>query len=627
MKGWSAMNSFSTQRGLTSYIILLTLVVLIMGSLHFPAIASAEGLSVVAGDGRSFYSYSTRLELTRDFYLLNINGGTRPYSFSFSKAGIVKIEPFGSQVSFKVIPQAVGTTIVTIKDMDGKNSLTKEIIVYDPGAQPLILSALPDASNPVAVGQGRGFGISGGKAPYTVISANPAVARIDSNSSRTVWFVWGVAAGTAQITVTDSAGAKVQGTAHIGTTKPLLISGDNTLLPTGKGELTISSGNGAYTVTTNANLTAVLKGTDSYGRVIYTLTALAPGQGIVTVKDAKGQTATHTVTIRDWVTLSFPQLTGDLRTIDVAQSTRLVVSGGTAPYTVTSDNAALVAIVQQSPGQYTVTGRQAGVVVITAKDVTGTVRTLSLIVRSLPTLTLAASDTLMLGTTGNLSLIGGVAPFTVTTTGNSLTLTKVDDKKYTLTPKTPGQTTVTVKDAKGTTIAKTITVTTPMLTLSGDTSPLQVGFTRPFDIKGGFGPYTLTTSNNNANAVLLTTTASYTRYNITGTAAGTVTLTAKDSQGKTTSINLTIQPAQNKITLYVSTNTLQIPRRLGVMSAGTLSIQGGTAPYKVTLSGNQLTLTQVNETQYRMIPHVPGTVVITVQDAKGQIAQQTITVK
>ena len=622
------MNSFLTQRGLTSYTILLTLVVLIMGSLHFPAIASADGLSIVAGDGRTFYSYSSRLDLTRDFYSLNINGGTRPYSFSFSKAGIVKIEPFGSQVSFKVIPQAVGTTIVTIKDKDGKNSLNKEIIVYDPGAQPLILSALPDANNPVAVGQGRSFGISGGKAPYTVVSANPGIARIDSNSSRTVWFVWGVSAGSTQITVTDSAGTKAQGIAYIGTTKPLLLSGDNTLLPNGKGELNISSGNAPYTVTTTSNLSATLKGTDSYSRVVYTLTAKAPGQGIVTVKDAKGQTATHTVTIRNWVTLSFPQLTGDLRTIDVGQSTRLVVSEGTAPYTVTADNPALITITQQSSGQYTVTGRQAGVAGITAKDANGTVRNLSLTVRALPTLTLATSDTLMLGTTGNLSLIGGAAPFTVTATGNSITLTKVDDKKYTLTPKAPGQTTLTVKDSKGTTVSKTITVTAPTLTLSGDTSPLQVGYTRPFDIKGGFGPYTLTTSNNNASAVLLTTAATYTRYNITGTAAGMVTLTAKDSQGKIATVNLTIQPAQNKLTLYVSTTTLTMPRGIGKLpTIGTLSILGGTAPYTATVSGNQLTLTQVNATQYQMVPRMPGTAVITVKDAKGQTAQQTITVK
>ena len=146
----------------------------------------------------------------------------------------------------------------------------------------------------------------------------------------------------------------------------------------------------------------------------------------------------------------------------MGQTTPLAVSGGKAPYTVTASNPDAVTIQQQGTGQYAVTGRQAGVVGIVAKDSGGATRELSLIVRNLPTLTLAAPGALTVGTTGTLSLIGGATPFTVTVSGSQLTVTKVDEKKYTLTPKSAGSAVITVKDAKGTTKQHTVAVTVPL---------------------------------------------------------------------------------------------------------------------------------------------------------------------
>ena len=607
---------------------ILSLLVLLAYGFAFAPAEAADPLKIGYRGSQNFQSYSTRLALKAnptqwDYALLTVEGGVRPYSVSMSNPILeIRPEPNGSQ--YQVFAKKVGTTILTIKDSKGA-SLTREVVVYDPSVLPLVLGALPNASNPVAVGQGRGFGVSQGKPPYKVVSANTSIARIDGPSQAGIWTVWGVSAGMTTITVTDAAGQKAQGTVYVGTTKPLMISADATLLVNGKGELTIDSGNPPYTVTTSSHLSAVLKGNDSQGRPVYTLTAKSAGQGTVTVRDSKGLSQSRTITVKEWVSLSFPQLTGDLRTIDVGQTTKLAVSGGTAPYTVTVDKPALVTLAQQGTGQYTVTGRQAGIVGFTVKDATGTVRSLSLTIRALPTLTLAAPDTMMIGVTGKLSLIGGAPPFTVTASGNALTLTKTDEKTYTLTPKAPGSATLTVKDSKGTTQQKTITINAPALTLSGDTSPLEIGHTRPFDIKGGFGAYTLTLSNANAKAQLLTTTSAYTRYNVSGVKEGTVVITVKDSQGKIATLTLTIRPPANPLKLLVSSNTLQLGAT-GADAIRTLSIQGGTAPYSATVSGSQLTLTKVSETQYQMVPKAAGTATITVKDAKGATAQQTMTV-
>ncbi len=537
------MIRFSFRRAHSLFAVILAVCTLVLSGPAFPPPAdAAEVLRIVAGDGTSFYSYQTRLDLKRGSYPMNINGGTRPYSFSLTKP-LVVIEPSypGAQVSFNVTPKTVGTTILTIKDTKG-NSLTREIVVYDPGAQPLSLSALPDAANPVAVGQGRSFGVSGGKAPYTVVSASPGIARIEARTN--IYMIWGVAAGSTQVSVTDAAGAKVQGTVHVGTTKPLSVSADATLLAGGKGELVISSGNPPYTVTTSSHLSAALKGNDAQGRPVYTLTAKSTGQGTVTVRDGKAQTAIRTVTIKEWVTLSFPQLTAEPRTIDVGQTTPLVVSGGKAPYTVTASTAGAVTIQQQATGQYAVTGRQAGAVGIIAKDSSGATREMSLIVRNLPTLTLAAPGTLMMGTTGTLSLVGGASPFTVTVSGNQLTVTKVDDKKYTLTPKSPGSVTITVKDAKGTTKQHAVTITAPVapLKLYVSSNTLQLGATgaaaiRALSVQGGVAPYTASVSGNQ----LSLTQVNATQFQMTPRAKGTATITVKDSKGATATQTITVQ--------------------------------------------------------------------------------------
>jgi hypothetical protein len=521
---------------------LLFLILTFSGPAFIPFAEGAEVLRISAGDGKSFYSYSTRLDMTRGPYPLNINGGKRPYTFSITNP-LVKIEPSypGAQVSFNVMPKAVGTTILTVKDQAG-NTMVREIVVYAPGTQPLTMSGLPAASNPVAVGQGRSFGISGGKPPYTVVSSNPGIARIEPKT--TFYFIWGVTPGAAQITVTDASRAKVQGTAYVGDIKLLSISADSSLLTGGKGELVISSGNPPYTVTTSSNLSAALKGKDAHGRPVYMLMAKSAGQGTITVKDGKALTETRAVSVKDTVTLSFPQLTGELRTIDVGQTTTLVVAGGKPPYTVTASNPAAIAIHQQTTGQYTVTGRQAAVAGIVAKDSSGATRELSLIVRNAPTLTVAGPSAMVLGASSTLTLIGGASPFTVSASGNQLKLIKIDEKKYTLTPKSPGRVVITVKDAKGTTKEHAIDITAPV-------PPLK---------------------------------------------------------------------------LLVSSNTLQLGAT-GAAAIRVLSVQGGVSPYTATVSGNQLSLTQLNATQFQMTPKARGTATITVKDSKGTTASQTITVQ
>jgi hypothetical protein len=132
----------------------------------------------------------------------------------------------------------------------------------------------------------------------------------------------------------------------------------------------------------------------------------------------------------------------------------------------------------------------------------------------------------------------------VTVSGTHLTVTKVDEKKYTLTPKSPGSAVITVKDAKGTTRQHTVSVTVPVapLKLFVSSNTLQLGATgaaaiRVLSVQGGVAPYTATVSGNQ----LSLTQVNATQFQMTPKVKGTATITVRDSKGTTATQTITVQ--------------------------------------------------------------------------------------
>lgn len=616
----------------TLVLLLLTALIAVLG---LPSAHAADDLKIGMGGSPAFNNSPARLELKPGSYaLLKIEGGKLPYTITMSSP-ILDIKQAGQGsyreydwVDYRVYPKAAGTTVLTVKDRAGK-TLTRQVVVYDPSTLPLRLGALPGASDAVAVGQGRNFQVSGGKAPYKVISANPAIARIEQHSAVGTYSVWGVGAGSTQITVTDAVGSRVQGTVYVGTKKPLHFRVDDTMLPNQVIEIIISSGNPPYMLATSSNLKVVSPGTDSEGNTIYKLTATAAGKGMVSVRDAQGQRLSRSITVLDYVALSFPELTGN-SPLYVGKTTSLAVTGGKPPYTVTVDKPAAVTIERQGEGKYAVTAKQAGVssVYFTVTDSSGAKRSKNLSIRELNPLTLwSVFDKIAIGDSANLLIQGGTAPYTVTVSGNQLTLTKIDEKKYTITPKLPGQATIRVKDGNGTTSEKVFTVTAPPIALHiANTSPLQVGDKRLLDIKGGVAPYVLKLSNTNAKAELTQTTNQYSRYQITGSAAGNVDIVVTDSVETRASVTLHITGGQAPpLKATVSANKLTIAGAGQQVKTEHLTIEGGAVPYTVTTS-SQLKLRQINAAKYEIIPQAAGAGTIIVKDSKGAIQQLPVTV-
>lgn len=318
-------------------------------------------------------------------------------------------------------------------------------------------------------------------------------------------------------------------------------------------QVTVEKSKGIHKLeATNPSLVKITKTSPN----VYTVQVLAEGSTNLLLSDETFYRISQSLIIsKPLVTLdlkftAFPE--GTLRVIDVGQSTPLVISGGTAPYTVTADKPSAVTIQQQGSGQYTVTGREAGVIGINVRDQKGITRSMSLTVRALPTLTVAGPSAMTVGQTATLSLIGGAAPFTVTPSGSQVTLTKQDEKRFQIVAQAPGTATITVRDSKGTVKTLTITVSAPKPPAAPKLDAVASNNTiylvpnalkRNFcivTVRGGQGNYQLAAS----PAIVTITPQGKTAtgsmaYAITARARGTTNLTITDQSGQRT--NVTIQ--------------------------------------------------------------------------------------
>jgi len=247
--------------------------------------------------------------------------------------------------------------------------------------------------------------------------------------------------------------------------------------------------------------------------------------------------------------------------------------------------------------------------------------------QSPPPLTLSAPESLILGTNGKLSVTGGQGLFTVTVSGNQLMTTKVSDREYTLTPTAPGKTVITVKDGKGTIKQHTVTVTPMPLKIEMPSATMVIGKPITFDIKGGIWPYTVTMSIPIAQIIPSVSTPLYTRFTLAASAVGTVIITAHDRTGATANATLTIQPPGQQLPLKLSVPSNRLNLGAADPASRLLSIQGGTPPYSVSVSGNQLRLYQVSANQYQMVPQARGQVTIVVRDSRGATAGQPIIIQ
>ena len=295
-------------------------------------------------------------------------------------------------------------------------------------------------------------------------------------------------------------------------------------------------------------------------------------------------------------------------TAGLAYSQTPSASGGAAPYTFAVTAGALpTGLSLGSGGALSGTTTAAGTFnfTVTATDVNGqTASNAYTVVVAVPTITLTPA-TLPGGTAGvaytqTLTIVGGIAPYTVTQTGAlpaGLTFNAAT-RTFSGTPTQAGtfNISVTATDSTGGTAATVtnnyvLTIATPTLTLTPATVPAGtagVAYNQTFVASGGIAPYAYTLSAGALPAGMTLTAAGV--LSGTPTVAGTFnfSVTATDS---TTGTAATVT---NAYTLTLSAPTIVInPATLpgadqSIAYSQTLVATGGTAPYTFAISAGAL---------------------------------------
>ncbi len=323
---------------------------------------------------------------------VSATGGTPSYTYLWSNGATTS-----SQSNL-----GPGTYSVTVTDTNGCNFADSRVIT-----EPAILGISLVSQQNISCSSGNNgqidISVSGGTTAYSYVWSNGA----------TTQDVTGLGAGTYGITVTDANGCQTIASYVI--TPPTTLSATETHVDvlcnagtTGSIDLSVTGGSPAYTYQwSNAATTEDLSG-------------IGAGSFTVTVTDISGCTATQSVTIAEPSAIVVTATTVDAACGQSNGSAAAHVTGGTPGYTY---NWPTVGSTLDS-----IFGIPAGIYKVLVTDANGCIDSVSAAVSNLgaPTVTLDSASNVSCngGADGdiNVSLVGGVSPFTYLWTNGATTL-------------------------------------------------------------------------------------------------------------------------------------------------------------------------------------------------------------
>ncbi len=520
-------------------------------------------------------------------------GGTAPYTYRIGTG------EFGNAATFNNL--AAGDYTITVRDAAG---CTAEVEVTIEQLANTVTATVASKTDVSCAGGNTGSVTvtpGGGTAPYTL--------RIGTGEFGNAAAFNNLAAGDYTITVRDAAGC----TAEVEVTIEQLA---NTVTATvaSKTDVFCAGNTGAVTVTAAG-------GTAPYTYQLGSGTAqpsnaftdLAPGDYVITVRDAAGCSNTVAVTIiqqSNTITASIAAKTDIGCAGGNTGSATITATGGTAPYTY-----------KIGPGEFTsspnFTGLSAGNYVITVRDANGCTRDVNLTINQLPNNIVASiSSRNDVGCSGaatgsfSVSASGGTEPYTYKlgagNYGTSSTFSNL----------LPGDYVATIRDANGCTrdisvsivqLANTVTATLSNKTDAscggGNTGSITVaggGGTAPYTYKLGAGNYQQSGT-------------------FTALAPGSYTVTVRDAGGCTSDLAVVISQATNTIVAAIASQT-DVPCSGGNSGSVTITASGGTAPFEYKLNNGNF---QSSPT-FQGLP--AGNHIVTVRDATGCTKDVPVTI-
>jgi subtilisin family serine protease/uncharacterized protein YjdB len=237
-----------------------------------------------------------------------VAGGAAPYNWTSSNPAIATV----NTTTGLLTAVTAGAITVRATDADGIIGNSGTITVTTPPPPPLPAAvAITPQTGTLAAGQILQFSATGGTAPYTWSSSNPATATVSATGLLTA-----VSAGTSTVTVTDNLGSAItSGTITVTQTQ---ISPNSSFIGVGQ-TLQFSAIGGVTPYTWSSSNTAIASINATSGL----LTSLSAGSVIISATDNIGQTATTANIVVSNINVS-PQTTS----LDTGSTLQFSASGG-----------------------------------------------------------------------------------------------------------------------------------------------------------------------------------------------------------------------------------------------------------------------------------------------------------
>jgi gliding motility-associated-like protein len=506
-------------------------------------------------------------------------GGTGPYTYSVNGSA------FTATTSYPGF--AAGTYSVVVRDVNGCTFTTSGTVVNTPGptaqATSTANSTCGASNGTVTVGA-----TTGGTAAYQY-SFNGSAFTSTTNYTA-------LAAGTYTVTVRDANGCTFTVNPVVANTAgptALAVTTTNSTCGNSNGVITMGAVTGGTAAYTYSVAGSAFTGTTNYS-------GFAAGTYTVVVKDLNGCTFTTSATVVNSPGPTAIAVTTGNSSCGASNGTITLgaVTGGVPPYTYSVNSSALsgtTAYTGFAAGSYSVVVSDAnGCTFTTTANVNNASGPTALVVNSTAANCGASNGTVTIGT-----VTGGTGPYTYSFNGSAFTTTT----NYTAQP--AGTYNVSVRDANGCSFTTTVTIAntpgpTALATVTANSTcgsangTLNIGA-----VTGGSAAYTYS-----INGSAFTGTTNY-----SGLAAGTYTVTVRDVNGCTFTVNPVVGNTPGPTAQATSTTNSTCGLSNGGVAIGNTT--GGTSPYTYSFNGGTFGST-VNFTNL-----AAGTYTVTVKDANN----------
>ncbi|MFL6658193.1 MAG: beta strand repeat-containing protein [Massilia sp.] len=558
-----------------------------------------------------------------------IGGGNPLYTASSSNRDVATVTASGT--SFTVTGVSNGTVTITITDAVGASvSVTATVSGGTPPASVNLFSTAP-ADITLAVGASVQYTVGGGKPAYAASSSNPAVVAV--TVSGTAINITGLAAGNAQIFVTDTAGTSLTlavtiGTGGGGTPVALFVTAPSavTLAVGSSTQYTVGGGKPAYAAASSnpSVVTATASGT------ALTLNALAAGTAQVLVTDATGTTVSLAITVGNGgVTVPVALFTTAPSSLTYTVGTTGLYSivGGTPGYAAASSNPAVLRATN-SGSTLQITALAPGAATVIVTDSVGGTTSFSVTVsgpNAAPPLFVTAPGavTLTVGASASYAVGGGTPAYAAASSNPSVASVTLNGTAFVINGLASGTALINVTDATGTAVTLAVTVgnggvpvvPAALFITAPSAVTVAAGATAQFSIGGGLPPYTVTSSDQAVAKVAIDDS----NFVVTGIAAGSAQISVSDAAGASQRFTVSVGAAS----LYVTApSTLTV----AVGGADSFLIGGGKPPYTSSSSNSTVLGTGVSGNVITLTGRAAGTAQALFFDSVGAFVTVDVTV-